>query len=520
MLYPAFFTNTLQGKSGAFRVKKQDSKKLRNRKRRIERRLAPRNWTNQETPFFRAGSIDYEVGGRARTTLAGGIGAIHRMVSTLGLVDLLDESVPLLKRHLPYHESDHILNIAFNVMAGHTRLEDLEAFRQDEAYMDMLGASRIPDPTTAGDFLRRFAPHQIETLMDTVNQVRQQVWLDSDGLGSEAIIDVDGSFVSTLGQKKEGISYSYKKTWGYHPLLVSLANTREPLFVVNRRGNVASHADSTKWLDKAIEVTKPVFDKVPLRGDTDFSLTGNFDRWTRTGVGFVFGYDAKPNLVELADALGKSAWRPFIRPKKYQVQTEPREKRENTKEQIVLEKGWQTLRLQAEEIAEFAYRPIKCRETYRVVVIKKNIGVSKGETYLFDDIRYFFYITNQASLPPTEVVKHANARCNQENLIEQLKNGVNALRVPVYDLNSNWAYMVIASLAWTFKAWFALSLPKKADRRWILAMEFKLFLNQIILIPCQVIRGARRIKLRIQGYTEGVKLLFSVRQRRPLLSTA
>ena len=165
--------------------------------------------------------------------------------------------------------------------------------------------------------------------------------------------------------------------------------------------------------------------------------------------------------------------------------------------------------MDSEEIAEFPYRPGKCNETYRIIVIKKNIGVSEGKSYLFDEIRYFFYITNQASLTPEEVVKHANARCNQENLIEQLKNGVNALRVPMYDLNSNWAYMVIASLAWTLKAWFALTLPKPEDRQWILTMEFKRFLQQVIMIPCQVIKGARKIRLRIQGYTEGVRLLFA-----------
>jgi len=502
-------------------MKKQDSKNLQNRKRRIGRRLAPKNWREQKAPFFRAAAKTtfYEVDGRARTVIAGGIGAIHSMARKVGLIDAIDDSLSLLKRHVPYHESDHILNIAFNVMAGHTRLEDLEILRHDEAYMDMLGASRIPDPTTAGDFLRRFSPGEIEDLMDSVNGIRQEIWQRCDSLGSTALIDVDGSIVPTTGQKKEGMGYSYKKIWGYHPLLVSLANTQEPLFVVNRSGNVASHDCSTKWLDKAIGLTAPVFDKVLLRGDTDFSLTANFDRWTQEGVGFIFGYDAKRNLVDLADSLDNSAWRAFHRPKKTKVPTKTRERRDNVKDQIVVDKDWKSLRLNSEEIAEFPYSPVKCHKSYRIVVIKKNIGVSKGENYLFDEIRYFFYITNQAALTPEAVVKHANCRCDQENLIEQLKNGVNALRVPVYDLNSNWAYMVIASLAWTLKAWFALNLPTVEDRQWVLAMEFKRFLNQIILVPCQVIKGGRKIKLRIQGYTEGVKSLLTSMTGGPAMNT-
>jgi len=492
-------------------VKKQDSKNLRNRKRRIFSRLAPKNWADQQDPFFQARNVSFEMAGRARSVIAGGIGAIHHLVRKVGLVEAINEALPLLKRHLPYHESDHVLNIAFNVMAGHTRLEDLEVLRHDEAYMDMLGAQRIPDPTTAGDFLRRFSRDDIITLMETVNRVRQQIWTSKRGLlGQEAIIDVDGTMVPTLGEKKHGMEYSYKGIWCYHPLLVSLANTQEPLYIINRPGNCASHEDSATWLDRAVDLARPVFGQVLLRGDTDFSLTTNFDRWTQEGVGFVFGYDAKQNLVEHAESLKESAWSPFLRPSKREVLTEPREKRENIKDQIIKGKKWRTLRQRSEEISDFMYTPARCKNEYRIIVIRKNIGVEKGERYLFDDIRYYFYVTNRFDLTPDEVVRHANARCHQENLIEQLKNGVNALRVPVYDLDSNWSYMVIASLAWTFKAWFALSLPTQKDSRRILAMEFKGFLHSVILIPCQVIKGGRKIKLRIMGWTEGVRLLFQI----------
>ena len=128
---------------------------------------------------------------------------------------------------------------------------------------------------------------------------------------------------------------------------------------------------------------------------------------------------------------------------------------------------------------------------------------------MFDDLRFFFYITNDRHMSAEEVVRQSNERCDQENLIEQLKNGVNALRVPVYDLVSNWAYMVIASLAWTLKAWFALTLPRIVDRNEILRMEFKRFLAEVMLVPCQVVRAARRITLRILAYTDGVRLLFA-----------
>ncbi|MBK8268750.1 MAG: transposase [Planctomycetes bacterium] len=140
---------------------------------------------------------------------------------------------------------------------------------------------------------------------------------------------------------------------------------------------------------------------------------------------------------------------------------------------------------------------------------------------LFDDIKYFFYITNDgagkesgthfANKPSSsrdEIVAQANDRCDQENVIEQLKNGVNALRMPVGDLVSNWAYMVMASLAWTLKAWFALSLPEQGrwaerhgdEKRRVLRMEFKTFLNAFIRVPCQIIRAGRRIVYRLLAW--------------------
>lgn len=181
--------------------------------------------------------------------------------------------------------------------------------------------------------------------------------------------------------------------------------------------------------------------------------------WIQQGVEFIFGIDAMANLVRLADQLLATDWKRLERPKKYEVATEERSRPENLKERIVRERGFKNIRLQGEDVAEFAYRPTACNQDYRVVVVRKNLTVERGELALFDDIRYFFYITNCMAGKAAEIVLLANDRCNQENLIAQLKGGVQAMRMPVDDENSNWAYMVMASLPWTLKAWFALLLP-------------------------------------------------------------
>ena len=342
-------------------MKSSNHRNLRRRKQRIERRIAPRNWSDQPYPMCRASNIRYEVSDRIRATAVGGIGAMHMMVHRLGLDQRIDEAIRLLKAHLPYYESDHVLNIAYNILAGGTKLEDIELLRHDESYMDMLGAQRIPDPTTAGDFLRRFSEGDIEKLMDVFNEVRREIWKHQPReFRRTAVIEADGTLVPTTGEKKRGMEYSYKGIWGYQPLLVSLANSSEPLFVVNRPGNVASHEGGARWINKAIDLCEGVFDGILLRGDTDFSLTKHFDGWTDRGVRFIFGYDAHPKVVEIAQKLSRRRFSPLHRRRRSRVQTRRRRKREQVKERIVVERGFENIKLQSEEVAEIAYRPGKC----------------------------------------------------------------------------------------------------------------------------------------------------------------
>jgi hypothetical protein len=474
-------------------------------------------WPNQPEPMFTASNIHYEVAERARAVSAGGIGAMLVLAKRVGLRQAIDAKLHLLKQHKPYHESDHVLNIALNILAGGTCLEDIERQRNDEAFLDALGAQRIPDPTTAGDFCRRFRPWHIEVLMDAINEVRLGVWkLQPAAFFEEAVIDADGTLAPTYGQCKEGMDISYKGQWGYHPLLVSLANTGEALYLVNRSGNRPSHEGAAQWLDKAIALCRRGgFRKVRLRGDTDFTQTDELDRWDADGVEFVFGIDARANLVKIANELPETAWKPLIREAKYQVRTQERSRPENVKEQVVKAREFDNIRLVSESVAEFEYRPGRCRKMYRVVVVRKNLSVEKGERLLFDDIRYFFYITNDRLTPTEGIVPIANGRCNQENLIEQLKNGARAMEMPVGGLVSNWAYMVMASLAGTLKTWFALVLPEggrwaakhKAQKESLLRMEFKKFLNHLLLVPCQIIKTGRRIVYRLLSWNPWLEVL-------------
>ena len=501
-------------------------------RRRIKKRLANTPGPERPVPMMTATNIHYEQADRVRGLSAGGIGAIFLLAQKIELDKEIDRNLHLLKRHLPYHESDHVLNIAFNILAGGKRIEHLELRRNDEVYLDALGAERIPDPTTAGDFCRRFSEADVLTLMDTINESRLRVWAQQPAeFLDEAILDADGTIVETDAECKQGVDIAYDGQWGYHPLLISLANTAEPLFLLNRSGNRPSQERAGVYLDKAVALcSRAGFRKILLRGDTRIAENKDLDRWDerilpRDGttiaetadldswddagnIRFIFGYEAYDVLKARADELPAEAYSFLKRPPRYTIKTAPRQQPERVKPEIVRERGFRTIQLLEEMVAEFDYQPAACKKSYRMIVLRKRVGIDKGQMRLFEEYRYFFYITNDRDMTAEEVVFSANDRCDQENLIAQLKSGVHALTTPVDDLVSNWAYMVMASLAWSLKAWSALLVPvsprhaakHEAEKRTLLRMEFATYCAAFIQMPCQIVRGGRRLIYRLLSW--------------------
>jgi hypothetical protein len=498
---------------------------LRKCKSRIERRLDKNRDTITFQPQFAASNIHYEVSAKVSAINCGGIGVFHVLAQRYGLIDAIDRHLHLLKLHLPYHESDHVLNVAYNALCGGVCLQDIELRRNDENFLNALGTRRIPDPTTAGDFCRRFAARDVETLIDIINDTRRRVWAEQPkDFFDCATIDLDGTLTATTGACKKGMDISYNGVWGYHPLIVSLANTGEVLSIINRPGNRPSHEGAAREVDRSLLLCLQAgFRKVLLRGDTDFSQSEHLDGWDMLPrVRFIFGFDAVPKLVNIAEQLPENAWHRLKRPARYQVKTQPRRRPANVKEPIVKERGFETLRLQSEDVAEFTYRPMACRKSYRMVVVRKNITKEKGEVALFDEVRYFFYITNEREASADEIVFSANDRCNQENLIAQLKGGVRALQAPVDTLESNWAYMVMTALAWNLKAWWALSLPAppgrwqerhREQKQWVLKLEFRTFLNAFVLLPCQIVKTGRQLIYRLLGWNPHLAIFFRLIHR-------
>ena len=456
----------------------------------------------------------YELAEKTGGTAYGGIAAIHNLAKKINLPARIDEKLQLFKKHLPYHESDHVLNFAYNALCGGSCLQDIETRRTDEFFLDSIGAERIPGPTTAGDFCRRFKPHDIECLQEAFDDVRVDVWKQQDdSFFDQATIEMDGTIVETNGQCKAGMDISYKGIWGYHPLVLTLAETGEVLRLVNRSGNRPSQEGAAVQSDRAIDLCRSAgFRKIVLRGDTAFTQTIHLDRWNQAGVKFLFGMKAYGGLVGIAENVAIGDWKLLPRSPKYDPHTADRARPKNIKEQVVAARGYTNKRLAAEWVSEVPYSPTDCKESYRLVIVCKELEVTE-QGRLFDDCVYFFYLTNESSfeLPTAEVVYSSNARCDQENILAQL-NECRALHAPVDNLESNWAFMVMTALSWSLKAWVGLTVPVDGrwrelhvkERRQVIRMEFKCFIEQFVRLPAQIVQSGRRLTVRLLGWNESL----------------
>lgn len=442
---------------------------------------------------------------------AGGVALATALMKSIDLAGFIDSKLKLNKTKAGYRVSTHVMNMALNTFCGGKTLDEIDLRRDSDAYRTIFPDRDVPASTTEGDFCRRLNASHIDALQDAFNDARAVVWRKAE-MSGEAWIDGDGVFVETLGECKEGADFTYKKGYGYHVLNISLSNTGEPLFLVNRPGNRPSHEGAADRFSAAAELClRGGFTSILFRGDTDFSQSKHLDSWDEKGYKFIFGFDAHKILVAEAERVPVDAWKVLSRTtngerdeETFEVYTdEERERRHNHKIDTIKAKGYRNLELIEERVAEFMYQPNLCERPYRMVVVKKRILVTKGYEPLLEESKFFFYITNDLERSAFEIVKLANQRCNQENIHAVLKE-MGVLRAPCGDLNSNWAYMVITALAWSLKTWIALKMPDSVShdsrvfsglRRRVMTMEFRTFVNLLINIPVIVKKIGKKVML-------------------------
>ena len=463
-----------------------------------------------------------EVDERSEVTPYGGLAVATAFLRRFKVAECIDRNVKVFLVHLPYHESDHVLAQTLNLYVGGTCIEDVANLQHSEAVRRILGAPRIPDPTTAGDFLRRLheKEHQLPGLRRAVDEVQVAVWRRSRrGRGKRedpwSIVDVDGHVKPLYGVQKEGADF-YKSTWCYQPLIVSLAGTGECLAIRNRPGNVRSSDGTATVLDEVLPVVRERGGRMLVRGDSDFDRSDVRAACDRAGAYFAFvgrEFTDRPKLVE---TIAESAWKPF-RTRAHRERVERRKhpsyasrrKKRNRRRQRARARNFAEKQLVKQWVTELAQTDADGKP-YRLVIRRQLIEHREGQRLLFDEYRYRYIVTSlPASVSTQDAVDLTYERCDQENVIEQLGSGLAAWRMPVAEFDGNSAWLEIARLAWNLGKWIALlALPTEVVR-W----EWKRFRQAFVHVAAQVIRRSRQIVLRFSAAHRWYQLLVAAHQR-------
>lgn len=429
------------------------------------------------------------------TTPYGGLALAASLVRSLGIAGDLNRELSLLSSHRPFFESDHVLTHVYNLYAGGSCIEDIADLQTSEPVRRMLGTDRIPDPTTAGDFLRRFDDDALQHFDQVIDLAQEKVWKRRYGKkkAARAIVDLDSHVHPVYGDQKEGTDFTYKGSFGYHPLVISMAGTMECLRLVNRSGNTASADGSENHLRELFPMLARRFKQVIVRGDSAFAKQAIFDACEEAGQFFAVVSPQQQNFASLFEALPGEAWNPYRDRAKGQSRGVKRRKRgRNQRRARARARNKRDLQLTKQWIAEIAYQPERSQKPYRLIARYQEIEEHE-QGHLFMLTRFRFALSNlPSSVSAEEVMDLTYQRCDQENLIEQLQSGVAAMRMPTGGMHSNAAFLTCARLAHNLKPWLAqLALPKET-MRW----EWKRFRRAFLYCAARVVHTARQVHVR------------------------
>ena len=463
-------------------------------------------WPETEGRVMRHPLLHLESDPRGEITHYGGLVLAQQFVRRFGVAKRLDDRLALFKRHAPYHESDHVLALAYTLYADGTCLEDQGALQGSEAVRRLVGACRIPDPTTAGDFLRRFKLAQdVEELSGAIDEVEETVWSKLPGKVRRhrkkhemALVDLDGHIKPLYGVQKQGADFSYDGRWSYQPLVVSLGGSGECLKVVNQPGSARSSDAAAKALEEVLPLVRRHFKNAIVRGDSDFDRSDVYNETIDAGAYFAIGGRLYPNRAALVEAIAEKDWQPFFpRAEREQPSGASRHGRTaNYRRHKAQERGYRTLSTVQQWVSEIAFKPHGLGAPCRMIVRRIWIEERDGQGALFKYFRYRLVLTNlPRSYSPRQIIDLTYQRCDQENVIEQFGHGIAGWRMPVAEFMGNSAWLQIARLAWNLGKWIAqLALPSEVVR-W----EWKRFRRHFVYIAAKVLKKGHRLVVRLAG---------------------
>lgn len=469
-------------------------------------------WPDHTGTVLRHRKLHLENDGRPDVTSLGGLILPLALLRRLGAAKVIDERVEVFKAHRPFHESDHVLVQALMLYAGGTCLEDVTLLQQDPALLKILGAERTPDPTTSGDFLRRFvADGKLEELRAAVDEIQQRVWSNpkrwswrqrhrSKEKRPLAVLYLDGKTKVLSGVTREGADFDHKGRWSYSVLVASL-DDGECVALRLRPGSMRSSDGAAELLDEALPRLLVHYQTVLVVADSDYDRFDLRYACERHQCYYAFvGRESKdrPGLAESCEN-----WLPF-RTRAHRMQQaerkrrgdafESRREKPDRRRRKARQRGYTDLQLVRQHVGEMP-GPDGSRLILRRQLIQEERG-KHGQRELWELERYRYVVTNlPRDWSPADVIDVTYQRCDQENVIEGLGSGVAAWRMPVAEMRGNAAWLEIARLAWNLFKWTAhVALPNEVSR-W----EWKRYRRAFVDFAVQVVYIARQTRVRILG---------------------
>ena len=401
-----------------------------------------------------------------------GLAIIRQLLGRLGVASVVNATVRVLLRCKWYTEADHIITLIYNMLSGGSKLSDINRLREDGGLRRLLGTERIPHATTVGDFLARFAGRRenregrdekaAKVARSELREAFAKVQERAFGLLGRkrrkvATIDCDSSIHEVYGEKKEGADYSYDKRWSYSALYVTLAETGDVLELGLREGSRYTSTGTTAVLPGVIERVGRYFRKLRMRGDSGFYDQEIVRICDTREVEFFIVAEQRENLMKAVQGIRESAWKAFEdRQLENSGRRRRRRQRDNVKRKMKLRRNPNTRFKGKPEMAAMKFRPATWKKAYRYV-IKRTPIIDRDDKQLYLDngmkkYAYWIVVTN-SKRSNTAVLRIAQGRGNQENLIKDLKQGLGLEHVPTGFLGANQAYFMIAALAWNVKTW-------------------------------------------------------------------
>ena len=415
---------------------------------------------------------------------------MRNLVSKLDIASTIDSGVSVLKRHRPYFESDHVLNFVYNFLTGGEVINDIERLQEAEGLLRILGTERIPDPTTAGDFLVRFREKDIADFQKSLDVMQDRAFsLLEKKRKKTATIEQDSSIHQVYGEKKEGADYAYDNTYSYVAQYVTLAETGDVLHQDLREGSCYSTEGLSKILPGVFGRVKKHFKHLRYRADSASYSNEIVKACEQSSVEFYISAKQTGKLMRAVQSIGEGEWKRFcsmnLKPATTKPAVKKRKKRKNYKLSVQNRRKPHRQRRGKIEIASFLYQPVGWDKPYRFVVKRTEVIDEHGQQYLEEGLCKYIYhivVTSNTQASDTRAMHIAQGRSNQENLIKDFKYGLGLSHVPTGFFLANRTYFKIAALAWNIKTWM-LNLLCIGDGS---VLRFKRFLYLWIHHACIV----------------------------------